>query len=117
MAATTTIVFPMGAMATRANRPRGVQHGGRDGADRVEQHLRDEEPEEVGRELLLLGGHGGVGHARREELRELRGEGDPEHRHEPEPDERDREDAARDLLHPAILAAAEVGHEGRDQDG
>ena len=62
------MVLPTGAIAVEREPALGVQHGRRDRTERVEEHLRDEEPQQVGRELLLLGGDRRIVDAGGEEL-------------------------------------------------
>ena len=57
-----------------------VQQAGRDRAERVEDHLRHEEPEQERREVTLLGADLRVRRAAREQPREQRREHDAEHR-------------------------------------
>ena len=65
-------MLPIGAMAGEGEATPRVQHRGRDRAERVQEHLGDEEPQQVGGELLLLLGDLGIGDAGGEQPRELR---------------------------------------------
>ena len=80
MHAMITTLLPIGAAAVIAKCRFGVQQRGRDRAERVEDHLRHEEPEQERREVPLLGGDVRVRRAARQQAREQRREHDAEHR-------------------------------------
>ena len=87
-----------------------VEHRGREGDDAVEQHLRHEEAEQVGRQLLL-GGDVRPVHVQRVQVDDPRrgddaDDGDPRQR-----EHRDGEDRARRV----VVARFEVLHEQRDE--
>ena len=108
--AMTTTLLRIGANAAARKRRRAFEHRGREGDDAVEQHLRHEEAEQVGRQLLL-GGDVRPVHVQRVQVDDPRrgddaDDGDPRQR-----EHRDGEDRARRV----VVARFEVLHEQRDE--
>ena len=97
----------------------GVQHGDGDGADRVEHHLRHEEPQEECSEALLLRRDRRVADTAGQEVGEPRSRDDAHDRHRAEDDQRDPQHAAGEAFRLRFLGTIEQvdkrGHEDSRQ--
>ena len=104
----TTTLLSTGAYAA-ARKRRRVEHRAEQRGQPVEHHLRDEQPDEVGRDVLRRDAIGTVRAAEREEVRDQRCAEDRDHREHDEHRHRGAEDRRRGIV---VVAFVRVDEEG-----